>query len=85
MAVLRLTHIEKGCLPWVQMEGRDLGLLELILEDLSYLDLVEIHGVNAHPRLGHEDMILVRSKKLPLTFRRGIISNSKDAKSPTVC
>ncbi|KAK3931792.1 Tudor domain-containing protein 7 [Frankliniella fusca] len=83
---VRLSHVEKETKPFVQIKGKELLFLERILDDISLLDLVAIHGVNAHPRL-HMDskhVFLVRSRRCPNSWRRGVIENTSDKRNPVV-
>ncbi|XP_052128455.1 tudor domain-containing protein 7A-like isoform X5 [Frankliniella occidentalis] len=75
---LRISHVQKETRPFVQIKGKDLFFLESILNDISLIDLVAVHGVNAHPRLvvDSRQMFLVRSKRCPNTWLRANIVDS---------
>ena len=86
---MRITHIDIETPPFVQIKGKAVEYLEMILEDVSKQDLVRIHGVKAHPKLAHLDkldnhMFLVKSASAPDQWRRGIIVGKDDVRHPLV-
>ncbi|XP_034253274.1 tudor domain-containing protein 7 [Thrips palmi] len=85
VAFLRLTHVEAGCSPYCQVEGKDLEFLETILKEIhENMDMIYLHGLNAHPRMGTKSQTKQYLCKFKNTWRRGTILSTDDSRNPTV-
>lgn len=83
MAFVKITCAEPSQI-CCQVEGKDLKFLQqLLLEIYENQDLVEAHGLNAHPRVGAKSQQLFLCK-YGKTWRRGTIMNWDDPRNPTV-
>lgn len=85
VTLVKLLQVEANTSPYLQIQGENLSFLENVLKEVhDNMDVVEIHGLSAHPRMSsrnHQKQFLCQYRN---TWRRGIIVNTDDLRKPTV-